>query len=120
MFTLPPSVQILVATAPTDLRKSFDGLSVLVSSALGRDPLEGSLYVFYNRRRNQVRVLFWDRTGYCIFAKRLARGTFHFAEQAGAMGAVEIEAPELSLILEGIDLRHAKRALRWRPEQKAA
>jgi transposase len=121
VLTLPPSVPIVVATEPTDLRKSFDGLSVLVGSRFGQDPLTGSLYVFHNRRRNQVRVLFWDRTGYAIFAKRLARGTFHFSFGEDASGAyVEMDATELALVLEGIDLSDAKRRARWRPERKAA
>jgi transposase len=121
MLTLPPSVHIFVATESTDLRKSFDGLSILVTSRFGQDPLGGSLYVFHNRRKNQVRVLFWDRTGYAIFAKRLARGTFHFTLVEDASGpCVEMDAAELSLILEGIDLRDAKRHARWRPQKKAA
>ena len=76
MLTLPPSVRVYVAAEPTDLRKSFDGLSVLVSQRFGADPLCGHLFVFRNRRGDQMRVLFWDRTGYMILAKKLARGLF--------------------------------------------
>ncbi len=113
MCFLPPSLDIFVASKATDLRKSFDGLSVLVTSAMAKDPLGGGLFVFYNRRHNQARVLFWDGTGYCIFGKKLARGTFRFAEAAGsAMTAVRIDAAELALILEGIDLRAARRRVR--------
>lgn len=116
MFTLPSSVRIFVATGPTDLRKSFDGLAAAVEHALGRDPMSGHLFVFFNKRRNQVRCLFWDRTGYCVLAKRLARGRFRFTEQLEAAGAtsVEIESVELSLILEGIELKGAVRRARWR------
>lgn len=116
MFTLPSSVRILVATTPTDLRKSFDGLSAAVEHALGHDPLSGHLFVFFNKRRTQVRCLFWDRTGYCVLAKRLAKGRFKFTEQleAGAT-IVELESVELSLILEGIELKGAVRRARWRP-----
>jgi transposase len=121
MLTLPPTVRIVASTGPTDLRKGFDGLSALVTSRLQQDPVNGSLYVFHNRRRNQVRVLFWDRTGFAIFAKKLARGTFHFTVRTDADGAyVEMEAAELALVLEGIDLREAKRHRRWRLPKKAA
>jgi transposase len=116
MLTLPPSVRVYVASAPTDLRKSFDGLSALVANSLGHDPLAGHLYVFLNRRADQVRVLFWDRTGYAIYGKRLARGRFHFGWKLSAGAThVEVEAAELALMLEGIDLLDSKRRKRWRP-----
>lgn len=115
MLTLPPSVRVYIAAAPADLRKSFDGLSALVACSLGHDPLAGHLFVFRNRRGDQVRILFWDRTGYCVVAKRLARGRFHLLWQVpeGATH-IEVEAAELALLLEGIDLRGAKRHKRWR------
>ena len=117
MLTLPPSVRVYVATQPTDVRKSFDGLSAAVASRFGHDPLEGHLFVFWNRRGNQVRVLFWDRTGYAIFAKKLARGRFHLAREA-AEGTthVEVDAAELGLMLEGIDLVKSVRRKRWRAD----
>lgn len=116
MLTLPPSVRVYVAAQPTDLRKSFDGLSALVAQTFGQDPLCGHLFVFRNRRGDQIRVLFWDRTGYALLGKKLARGRFHLA-RAVPVGAthVEVEAAELSLMLEGIDLAGAVRRKRWRP-----
>lgn len=121
MLTLPPSVRVYVAAEPTDLRKSFDGLSALVAHGLRHDPLSGHLFVFRNRRGDQVRVLFWDRNGYALYAKRLARGRFHFAWKPGT-GAphVEVEAAELSLMLEGIDLAGARRRPRWQPATTTA
>jgi transposase len=117
LLTLPPSVHVYVAAEPTDLRKSFDGLSILVAQRFGADPLCGHLFVFRNRRGDQVRVLFWDRTGYCIYAKKLARGRFHLARDL-PKGAthVEVEAAELALMLEGLDLSDAVRRKRWRPD----
>jgi transposase len=116
MLTLPPSVHVYVAAEPTDLRKSFDGLSAQVAQRFGADPLCGHLFVFRNRRGDQIRILFWDRTGYCILAKKLARGRFHLvrAPPAGATH-IEVEAAELALMLEGIDLTRAVRHKRWRP-----
>jgi transposase len=119
MLTLPPTVRVFVATAPVDLRKGFDGLSALVQSSFGHDPLSGFLFVFYNRRGEQVRILFFDRTGYCIIAKRLARGRFHFPSHLEGVCA-EMSASELALILEGIDLSEARRHIRWRRPEKAA
>lgn len=115
MLMLPPSTRVYVATSPTDLRKGFDGLSAAVMQFLGEDPSSGHLFVFHNRRGNQVRVLFWDRTGYCILAKRLARGTFHLGWPV-PQGArhVEVDAAELGLMLEGIELDGARRRKRWR------
>jgi len=115
VLTLPPTVRVYVATQPTDLRKSFDGLSIAVESVLSEDPRSGHLFCFFNRRATQVRVLFWDRTGWCIVAKRLARGRFRLArvrEQTKA--SVEVELSELTLILEGIELAGAKRRRRYR------
>jgi transposase len=121
MITLPASVRVFVATMPTDLRKSFDGLSAAVEHALASNPLSGHLYVFFNKRRTQVRCLFWDRTGYCIVAKKLSRGRFSFTEQLQTeASSVELEAAELGLILEGIELKGALRRPRWRPPQPTA
>jgi len=117
-LTLPPSVRVYVAAQPTDLRKSFDGLSAAVAAIFGQDPLCGHLFVFRNRRGDQIRVLFWDRTGYCIVGKKLARGRFHLAGDVAAGAThVEVESAELSLMLEGFDLSDAMRRKRWRPQK---
>lgn len=115
MFTLPPALRIYVATTPADMRKSFDGLSAAVTQIIGQDPTSGHLFVFRNRRGDQIRVLFWDRTGYCIIAKRLARGRFHLpAPVSPAACHLEVDAAELGLLLEGIDLSDAQRRKRFR------
>lgn len=120
MIPLPPSVRIYVATSPADMRKSFDGLSMLARNVIERDPMSGHLFVWFNRRGDQVRVLFWDRTGFAILAKRLERGTFKMPTSA-AEGTthITVDAAELSLILEGIDLRGASRRKRWRHDPDA-
>lgn len=117
MLSWPPSVRVYVAAQPIDLRKSFDGLSAAVAARFGQDPLGGHLFVFWNRRGNQVRILFWDRTGYVIIGKKLARGRFHLVrEVASGVTHIEIESAELGLMLEGIDLAKAVRHKRWRPK----
>jgi len=114
MLTLPPGARVFVATARVDGRKGIDGLSVLVRSQFAEDPLSGSMYVFFSRRADRVRVLYWDRDGYVLVTKRLENGTFRVpwpAEQGRAI----VEAAELLLVLEGIDLRGAGRRARWSP-----
>lgn len=118
MLTLPPSVRVYVATAPVDLRKQFNGLSLLVEQQLRLDPRSGHLFVAFNRRGDQVRILFWDRNGYCLLCKRLEKGTFRLPWQRDqSNGHVEVESAELALILEGIDLRGAIRRPRWQSSQ---
>lgn len=114
MLTLPSTVKIYVATTPVDMRKGFDGLSNVVREVLRKDPLCGHLFAFINRRGDQTKVMFFDRTGYCVFHKRLERGRYEIPAP-GADGHVEMEAAELTLLLEGIDLRGARRRKRWIP-----
>jgi transposase len=119
-LNLPPSVRIFVATAPVDGRKGVDSLAAIVRSALAQDPLSGHLYVFFSRRGDRVRVVYWDRNGFALWTKRLERGRFHptFAAD-GRLAASAIEAAELALILEGIDLAGARRRPRWVPGRAA-
>ena|SRR5688572_2466610 len=111
MLSLPPSVRIFVSTEPTDIRRSFDGLALLVKEVIGEDPFSGYLFVFRNRAGDRVKVLFWDRSGFCLWYKRLEKGVFHFPGASGR--SIEIEAADLSLILEGIELEGAKRRERF-------
>ena len=114
MLTLPSSVRIYVASEATDMRRGFDGLSALTRSVIGADPLSGHLFVFLNRRRNRVKILMWDRTGYMVLYKRLERGTFTIAVKPGAgKKHIEMDAGDLALMLEGLDLRNARRRKRW-------
>lgn len=112
---LPPAVRIYLAMAPADLRASFDGLSARVVSILEADPFTGHLFVFRNRRGDRVKILFWDRSGFCLWYKRLEKGSFCFP--SGSTPSVEVEAAELALLLEGIDLRGARRRPRWEPRR---
>jgi len=110
MLSLPPSVRLFVARGATDMRKSFDTLAALVVEVVDEDPLSGHLFLFVNRRRNRAKILWWDRSGYCLLAKRLERGQFRVFDQAtGKAGAFEVAVSDLALILEGIDLRGARR-----------
>src|SRR5262245_48816436 len=76
MLSLPPAVRIFVCTAPTDMRKSFDSLAALAQTVVGEDPLSGHLFLFRNRQRDRVKLLWWDRDGLAIWYKRLEAGVF--------------------------------------------
>jgi transposase len=117
MLSIPSTMRVFVATSSTDMRKSFDGLVGVVRSVISQDPLSGHLFVFFNKRRTMMKAIYWDRGGWCLVAKRLVRGTF-FLPPANERGVVELEASELALILEGIDLRNARRRPRWEPSSK--
>jgi transposase len=95
----------------TDLRKSFDGLSALVRTKLAEDPLSGQLFVFLNRRRTQLKILYFDRSGYCVWAKRLEQGRFH--SDMTDTTKQRLSWSELQLILEGIDTRSVRRFKRF-------
>lgn len=116
MLMLPPSVRIYLATEPVDCRKSFDGLAATTRSVLRQDPLSGHLFVFRNRRGDQLRILVWDRHGFALLCKRLERGVFQLPKAAPVETThVEVDSAELGLMLDGIDLRGSTRQKRWIP-----
>jgi transposase len=115
MIHLPASVRVYLATAPCDMRRSFDGLHALVSAVLDLDAFAGHLFVFANRRRDRMKILYWDRDGFAIWSKRLEEGTYAmpFAETETETRR-EITAAELGALLSGIDLSQARRRKRYR------
>lgn len=107
---MPPGIRVYLVTQPVDLRGSFYSLSRYVRSILGAEPREGGLYVFLGRGGNLVKVLFWDRSGYCIFAKRLERGRFRLpSDLPPDLTRHEVDFATLTLLLEGIDIAGATR-----------
>ena len=108
---LSPAVRVYVATGTTDLRRSIDGLSMLVRERLTLDPLSGHLFLFRNRRGDRVKILAWDRSGFWVLYKRLERGTFAWPAETDAT-PVEIRSADLLLLLAGTDLTHTRRR-RW-------
>ena len=114
MLTLPPGISVLVATARVDGRKGIDGLAAIVRSQFAEDPLSGAMYVFFTRRGDRVRVLYFDRDGYVLVTKRLEKGVYRVPWE-NADGRVAVEAAELLLVLEGIELSGARRRDRWTP-----
>lgn len=122
MIALPQAVKIHVCIAPTDMRKSFDGLCGLIEQVLQQDALSGHLFVFRNRARDRLKVMYWDGDGLAIFYKRLERGTFQLPTdlqslEEAQVGA-EISVSELNLLLGGIDLASVKRRRRYQRPSK--
>ncbi|HNB54299.1 MAG TPA: IS66 family insertion sequence element accessory protein TnpB [Saprospiraceae bacterium] len=103
-----------------DMRKSYDGLSGLVRQGLGRDPLSGEVFIFLNRRRTQMKLLVWDRSGFVIWSKRLERGTFELPRSAERGAAVLMSWEELVFILEGVSLGSVRRRKRYSRSKAAA
>jgi len=95
------------------MRKSFDGLSGLVQSELKKDPLCGAVFIFLNRRRNQVKLLLWEGDGFCLYHKRLEKGSFELPDCTADETAIDIEADQLLLLLKGISLQQVRRLKRY-------
>lgn len=121
MLRLPASVRIFVCLEPTDMRRSFDGLAGMVRSILDASPTCGHLFVFRNRRRDRLKVLWWDRDGFAIFYKRLEKGVFHLREAAPGDGARrEIDARDFAMLVEGIVPREVRKCRRFRASDACA
>ena len=115
MFFPEGQVHVHVYGRPVDMRKSFDGLYALTRQALGQDPLSGRLFVFINRRATQMKVLYWDRTGFCVWAKRLEQG--RFLSDWRQVATREMDWTGLKLLLEGIEAKVVRKRYK-RPEGK--
>ena len=121
MLTLGGSIRIFVCIQPTDMRRGFDRLAATAQEVTHHDPLSGYLFVFLNRRRNRVKILYWDKSGYCLWYKRLEAGQFHLPAPCLEQESVELEMGPLTLMLEGIDLSGARRRKRFSlPGKKAS
>ena len=106
MFNFASSLRIYLCLEPTDMRKAFNGLYAIAKHELKRNPMDGSLFVFANRRRDRIKLLYWDGTGFWVLAKRLEKGTFWWPgrDDAGG-GSIEMKPEALGMLLNGIDLK---------------
>ena len=118
MLSWPPTVRIFLAAESTDMRKGFDSLAYLVESSMALDPVSGHLFVFRSRRGDRIKILWWDRDGYCLWYKRLEKGSFRFPAATTTNGSkgVEVKASDLMMILDGIDLGSVRRQRRYSRE----
>jgi len=114
MLGLPPSVRIHFATDVVDMRNGIDGLRAIVDGVLKKDPYEGHLFVFVGKARDKVKILFWDRSGFVLYLKRLEMGRFQLPTVDRRRMHVEMEPAQLAMLLDGIDL-NARRLARWEP-----
>jgi transposase len=109
MLSISPGIRIYLASEPTDMRRGFNGLQGQVSGVLQQDPLSGHLFLFVNRRRDKLKVLYWDLDGLAIWYKRLESGTFQLPALQPDQTHVEIRSDELLMLLRGIDLSSKRR-----------
>ena len=114
MLSVSARGRMYMATKATDLRKSYDGLCALVEGQFGHDVRSGDMYVFINHRATQMRVLYWELDGFCIWMKRLEAGTFRRVHAGDGRDHVEIDAGELAMLLAGLDAPVIKRRKRYR------
>jgi transposase len=113
MLSLAAGTRIFVAAGPTDMRKGFDGLQGLITGVLAEDPLSGHLFLFVNRRRDRLKILYWDGDGLAIWYKRLEQGTFQLPPITADQPSVEMRSDELTMLLRGIDLASVQRRKRF-------
>ena len=112
-MSLAADTRIHVAAGDTDMRKGFDGLQGIVSGVLEQDPLSGHLFLFVNRRRDKLKILYWDGDGLAIWYRRLEQGTFQMPRMAADQKSAVIRSDELMMLLRGIDYHDAKRRKRY-------
>jgi transposase len=112
MLTVPATVSIYLCTQATDMRKGFDGLSGIVRGAFGADPLDGSLYIFINRRRDRMKALHFDGGGYWLYYRLLEAGTFEVIASEAA--CIQIDSTQLAMLLGGVSLVGVRRRKRYR------
>ncbi len=122
MIGITHGVKIYLCTTPTDMRKSFDGLCGLTDQQIRQDPLSGHLFVFRNRNRDRLEIMYWDKDGLAIWYKRLEKGSFQlptdFVDKEKRPKSAEISSEELSMLLGGIDLANVKRRKRFQAPNK--
>jgi len=113
MLAIAPGTRIFFAAGATDMRKGFDGLQGIVSGVLEQDPLCGHLFLFINRRRDKLKILYWDGDGLALWYKRLEQGTFQMPRVDSAAKSAELRSEELTMLLRGIDYHNVRRRKRY-------
>ena len=118
MLSLAPSVRVFLASEPIDMRRGHDGLFAVVKS-WGKDPFSGDLYCFVGKRRDRVKVLVWHRGGFVLLYKRLEQGRFRIPRVPDGSRTATLDATDLAMLLDGIDLDHVRRPKLWDPSRTA-
>lgn len=122
MITLRLPTRVYLCITPTDMRKSFDSLAMLVTSTMASDPLAGDLFIFKSKRGDRLKLLYWDGDGYALWYKRLEEGRFTFPTTGTKQGeaGLSIRTAELVMLLDGVDLSSVKRLPRYQRVAQAA
>jgi transposase len=115
VITIPRSVRIFIGSTPIDMRKSIDGLMAIVQEELREDAYSGHLFVFVSRRCDRVKILTFDKGGFVLYYKRLEGGRFRLPHMDPSSMAVEIDATQLAMLLDGIDFGRVRRPEHWKP-----
>ena len=118
MLSIGPGTRIMMAIEPIDLRRGHDGLVTMVRERCGADPYSGELYVFFGRRMDRVKILFFSAGGFVVYYKRLERSRFTLPPVPPGADRVVVDGATLAMLLDGVDVRSIKRAPRWNPPQK--
>lgn len=119
MLTLPPSVRIFLAAESVDMRRGHDGLCAIVRNQWKLDLFAGHLFVFVGRRGDRCKILFWDRGGFVLYYKRLEKGRFRVPRVSPGASSVVMDATELAMLLDGIDVVKVRRPAKWSPPSSA-
>jgi len=118
MLSLPRAVKVYLCSVPTDMRRGHDGLFAIVRG-LGLDPFSGHLFAFVGKRGDRIKVLVFDRGGFVLLYKRLEKGRFRIPRVAEGSTTVTLDATELSMLLDGIDVSRVRRPALWEPRSPA-
>jgi transposase len=118
MLSVAAGARVYLATEPVDLRRGHDGLAALVRTRFEMDPLVGDLFVFVGRRIDRVKVLFWDRGGFVLYYKRLAKGRFRMPKAPSDADRIVLDGTELAMLLGGFDITAARRVAAWEPKAR--
>ncbi len=120
MLSVSASTKVFLATEPVDLRRGHDGLTALVRGTLELDPYAGHLFVFVGRRSDRIKVLFWDRGGFVVYYKRLAKGRFRMPRMKKDADRVVLDGTELAMLLGGFEIGRGARTDAWEPKKQPA
>ena len=115
MFTLSAENRFHLFSKPTDMRKSFDGLSGLVQNKLGRNPSGGDVFIFINKRRDKIKLLHWQGASFVLYYKRLEKGTFELPRYDAAAGSISLDYAKLVMIIDGLSIQNIQKRKRYQP-----
>jgi transposase len=115
MFALSSENHFHLYSQPTDMRKSFNGLSGLVQNKLGRDPSGGDVFIFINKRRDKIKLLHWQGNSFVLYYKRLEKGTFELPKYDGVVGSIVLDYAKMVMIIDGLSIKNIPKRERYQP-----